>query len=74
MKVSYLTQVTGWKRALNAARQTVNKNPLDKEPSETWKARMLIAEHSPIRLVEYEWRWEDIKQWVSVHYVRHNIG
>lgn len=73
-KISHLEQVTPWKRALDAARQTVGKTPLDKEPSDKWKARMLLAEHSPIRLVEYDWRWEDIPQWVTAHLVRHHEG
>lgn len=47
--------MTSWKRALNAARRTIGKEPLDKEPSNKWRAQMLLAEHSPIRLVEYEW-------------------
>ena len=65
---------TTWKRALNAARRTVGKKPLDKEPSKSWEAKMLLAEHSPIRLVEYDITFEDIKQWVSVHLVRHWLG
>ena len=74
MKLRELIQTTGWKRALNAARITVHKNPIDKEPSDTWKAKMLLAEHSPIRLVEFDWTWDDIKQWVTVHLVRHHEG
>lgn len=73
-KITSLTQVTTWKRVLNAARRTVGKKPLDKEPSDTWKAKILLAEHSPIRLLEYDFSWEDIKQWVTVHFVRHHEG
>ena len=36
--VSRLEQVTSWKRVLNAARRTRGKEPLDKEPSNSWKA------------------------------------
>lgn len=50
-----LDQVTSWKRALNAARRTIGKTPLAKEPSKSWEAKMLLAEHSPIRLVEFDW-------------------
>ena len=67
-------QVTSWKRALNAARKTVGKKPLDKEPSDLWKGKMLLAEHSPIRLVEFDISIENIKQWISVHLVRHWLG
>lgn len=73
-KISRIEQVSTWKRALNAARRTIGKSFLDKEPSDSWKAKMILAEHSPIRLVEYDWTWEDIKQYVSVHFVRHHIG
>lgn len=53
--VDNFEQVTSWKRALNAARTTVGKNILDKEPSDSWKAKMFLAEHSPIRLVTFSW-------------------
>lgn len=69
-----LERVTLWRRALNAARRTIGKEPLDKEPSDSWKAKMLLAEHSPIRLVEFEWTWSGIKQWVTTHIVRHHEG
>lgn len=61
------TPKADWKRVLNAARRTVGKKPLDKEPSDTFKRKILLAEHSPIRLLEYDFTWEDIRQWVSVH-------
>lgn len=73
-KVTRAEFATTWKRALNAARRTVGKRPLDKEPSKSWEAKMLLAEHSPIRLVEYDISFEDIKQWVTVHLVRHWLG
>lgn len=67
-------QETAWNRALNAARRTVGKQPLTKEPSDEWKDSMLFAEHSPIRLVEYRITFEGIRQWVTVHLVRHWLG
>ena len=69
-----LQQVTSWKRALNAARRTVGKSPLNKEPSKSWEAKMILAEHSPIRLVEFDWTWKNIMQWVTTHLVRHHEG
>lgn len=65
---------SGWKRCLDAARRTVGKGRIDKEPSDRFKAKMLLAEHSPIRLVEYDFSIEGIRQWVSVHLVRHHVG
>lgn len=72
--IKRLEQVTPWKRVLNAARRTIGKEPLDKEPSDSWKAKILLAEHSPIRLLEYDWTWGDIMQWVTTHLVRHHEG
>lgn len=65
---------TMWSRALDSARKTIGKAPINKEPSNDWKAWMLLAEHSPIRLVEYDLSYENIRQWVSVHLVRHWLG
>lgn len=65
---------TSWQRALNAARKTVGKVPLDKEPSDEWKDNILYAEHSPIRLVEYRISFEGIKVWILGHLTRHWLG
>lgn len=62
---------TGWKRAMNAARRTVGKEPLDKEPSESFKLMSLFAEHSQIKLVEYLISFKALRQWVGVHILRH---
>ena len=72
--IGWFNQSTSWKRVMNAARRTIGKKPLDKEPSDSWKAKILLAEHSPIRLLEYDWGWEKIRQWVTVHLVRHHVG
>ena len=63
-----------WIRVVNAARRTVGKKPIDHEPSERFKKKVLLAEHSPIRLLEYDFTWEDIRQWVTAHIVRHHNG
>lgn len=68
-----VTQETPWKRALNAARRTIGKEPIDKEPSNNWKAKVLLAEHSPIKLVEYLISFKDLRQWVGVHLLRHDF-
>lgn len=75
MKVTRLECVKpDWKRVLNAARRTVGKAPIDKEPSTEFKKEILLAEHSPIRLLEYDFTWDDIRQWVTAHFVRHHEG
>lgn len=66
-----VTQETSWKRALNAARRTVGKEPLDKEPSDEFKYYSLMSEHSHIKLVEWLISFKSLKQWVGVHLLRH---
>lgn len=69
-----ITAVTSWLRVANAARRTIGKSPTDKEPSNSWRKRMLLAEHSPIRLLEFDVVINSIKQWITVHLVRHKYG
>jgi hypothetical protein len=56
-----------WVDVKNECRNTVNKEFNDKEPSEFFKKKLLISEHSPIRLLEIKWRWQGIKSWVATH-------
>ena len=58
----------------NECRNTVNKEATEKEPTIDFKKKILISEHSPIRLIEIKWRWEGIKSWISVHFARHWLG
>lgn len=74
ISINWFDRVTSWNRVLNAARRTIGKTATDKEPSNSWKAKILLAEHSPIRLLEYDWGWSKIRQWVTVHLVRHHEG
>lgn len=60
-----------WKEILNDCRATMGKTFLNKEPSETFKKKILISEHSPIRDISFKWIWENIPHWVGVHWVRH---
>lgn len=72
--ISLFKVLTEWSSVLNAARTTVGKEAAGKEPSSSWKKKILLAEHSPIRLLVINWKWSDLKYWVSVHFVRHKIG
>ena len=62
----------GWEEVVNDCRSTVGKEELGREPSEAFKRRILLAEHSPIRDLIVKWRWKDMPHWVTVHWVRHN--
>lgn len=63
-----------WSSVKRAARTTINKSGSGEYPSDTWKKTILLAEHSPIRKIKFSWRWENLKSWVSVHFVRHKFG
>jgi hypothetical protein len=74
IKINFFEVLTKWTSVLNAARTTVGKDSANKEPPSIWKKKILLAEHSPIRLLIINWKWSGIKYWVSVHFVRHKIG
>ncbi len=74
MKLDFLELRGFWKDVVNSARTTIWKEKGDKEPSNSWKKRILLAEHSPIRQLIFKWKWVELMYWVSVHFVRHKIG
>ena len=63
-----------WIDVKNECRSTVNKDATDTPASPEFKKKLLISEHSPIRLISVKWRWEGIYSWVSVHFARHWLG
>lgn len=74
MKVR-LTNVKGtWNEVVNRARVTVNKEKLDNEPSDTFKRKILRAEHSPIRSLIFCFKITNLKSWIATHFVRHHVG
>lgn len=73
MKVS-VRKITDFSLVANAARNTVNKPPLEKEFSDKFKLSMYLSEHSPIRNLLFEVIMTDIPYYASVHFSRHKIG
>ena len=74
MKVE-LKKIKGdWLEVVNRARITVNKEDLDKEPSDTFKKKILMAEHSPIRSLIFCFKISNLKSWIATHLVRHHVG
>lgn len=63
-----------WTDVKNECRSTVNKDATDTPATDSFKRKLLISEHSPIRLLSVKWRWEGIFSWVSVHFARHWLG
>lgn len=65
--------IDDWRRVKNHCRTTDNKDFTEKNPTDTFKKKLLISEHSPIRLLEFDWSWKDIPYWVATHWVRHKF-
>ena len=74
MHVRMIRIVDDWRAVKEAARTTVGLEGEGKEPTDSWRKVLLLAEHSPIRLVTFRWIWYDLKSWISTHFVRHNQG
>lgn len=49
-----IKKLTDWERVVDAARFTQRKEGLGKEPSQEFKKQMIISEHSPLRLMEFD--------------------
>ena len=73
-KVELLEIKGSYEQVANRARTTVSKEELGKDPSETFKRKILMAEHSPIRSLLYCFKISNLKSWVATHLVRHHIG
>ena len=73
MKIAWLLHTDNWQEVKNAAMNTIGKDQ-GKYPTAAWKKKILLSEHSPIRLMQFGWQWVDLPYWVSVHIVRHKIG
>ena len=70
-----LIEIKGtWRSIADAARTTIHKEEGSNEPSSSWKRKMLLAEHSPIRKLIISWKWYDLPYWNSMHLVRHKHG
>lgn len=74
MKLKFLKVKGTWREVADAARTTIRREEGEGEPSARWKKRILLAEHSPIRKLCFNWKWLDLPYWVSVHFVRHKYG
>jgi len=74
MSIEFLGTKGTWRDVADSARTTVGMDKGNKEVKENWKKQMLLAEHSPIRTLQYKWKWTNLPYWVSVHFVRHWLG
>lgn len=67
-------RIIDWNIVLDAARVTINKNPESIVPSEKFIKQIILAEHSPLRCVQYTIYWKSIESWIATHFLRHHIG
>lgn len=63
-----------WKKIKSACMTTISKDAGDKEPSDIWKRKLLLCEHSPIRRGTVSWKWPEIPYAISTHFARHHEG
>lgn len=63
-----------WEEVLNACRTTIGEKPITKEPSKKWKKNLLLAEHSPIRKLQFTVKVYGVKSWIATHFARHHVG
>lgn len=56
-----------WTDVKNECRNTSNKEATNVSATNGFIKKILISEHSPIRLVRIKWRWEGIKSWIATH-------
>ena len=73
MTVEILNYTDQWQAVKNAAMNTIGIEN-GKYPSSKWKTKILMAEHSPIRLLTLTVRIHDIPYWVAMHLTRHKFG
>lgn len=63
-----------WKEIKNRARGTIGLQDSEKEPTDEWIKKMLLAEHSVLRHSFISIKIENVPFYVMGHLVRHNIG
>ena len=63
-----------WIKIKSACMTTISKQAGSKEPPQTWKRKLLICQHSPLRRGTISWKWEEIPYCISTHFVRHHVG
>lgn len=73
MKTIFNFIACDWRRVKNHCRTTDNKGFTENEATEEFKKKLLISEHSPIRLIEFDWSWKQIPYWVSTEWSRHKF-
>ena len=74
VKVNVIKFDVDWLEIKNLCRKTISMADSNKEPDSTWKRKLLIAEHSPLRHSLITIEINDVPFYVMGHLVRHHIG
>lgn len=72
MKVEIKKYEDNWQEIKDAAMFTIHKDT-GKYPDSNWKRKMILSEHSPIRLGRFLIRMYDVPSFVISHLVRHHV-
>lgn len=72
-KVS-VKRLTDWELVVDEARRTAWKGDLGHEPSRAFKMNALMSRHSPINVLMFRIRIEEVPYCTSVHLVRHHVS
>lgn len=73
-KVTVVKFDVNWTEIKNACRKTISMKDSKLEPDSTWKRKLLIAEHSPLRHSLITIDIKDVPFYVMGHLVRHSVG
>lgn len=73
MRVIMCKKITDWDLVYTTALATSRKTVLGKMPNDEWKRKLLSAEHSPIRALQFLIQFE-CPYFVQNHLVRHHEG
>lgn len=74
MKTKIKKVSVDWTEIKNECRHTSNKEDTEVQAKLDFIKKVLISEHSPIRLARVKWSWDGIKYFISVHFSRHWLG
>lgn len=73
MKTKFNFILDDWRRVKNHCRTTDNKEFTEIDATEIFKKKLLVSEHTPIRLLEFDWTWKNIYYWLSTEWSRHKF-
>ena len=64
MVIDIFKHEDNWQDIKDSTMNTIGKTT-GTYPTSNWKRRLILSEHSPIRLLEFDWSWREIYYWLS---------